>query len=211
MPSLGLRVGSALERRFFQLFKGRGIAAMQFSWPALGCLASIAGPMPTCQREPRVTGGRAAEHPALPLGRPRPSRRVARLHRPAHVRRQHGGRADPQGFRQESEARSKQPPRPPGALPRMTFHGAKGLEPDHACPAGVAEDMLPPFHRAKAGRQSTELEKGTTQLLRRGCAAPEGPDAQPCPAVSGETQAPVALPRGDVPAFDTLSPSATKS
>lgn len=75
-----------------------------------------------------------------------------------------GGSESLDGFLQELEMRSKEPPLGPGTVSLATIHGAKGLEFDVVFVVGLAEEILPSWHSVKTGVANAALEEE-----RRGC------------------------------------------
>jgi len=62
-------------------------------------------------------------------------------------------------YLQEMDMLSKAAPRPEGALPCITVHGAKGGEFNHVFLAGMAEEVFPSFQAVRKGPYSPEMEE----------------------------------------------------
>lgn len=62
-------------------------------------------------------------------------------------------------YLQEMDMLSKAPPRPEGAIPCITVHGAKGGEFQHVFLAGMAEEVFPSFQAVRKGPRSPEMEE----------------------------------------------------
>ena len=62
-------------------------------------------------------------------------------------------------YLQEMDLKSKAPPRPPGSIPCLTVHGAKGLEFKHVFLIGLADEVFPSYQAVKKGPDSKEMEE----------------------------------------------------
>jgi DNA helicase-2/ATP-dependent DNA helicase PcrA len=62
-------------------------------------------------------------------------------------------------YLQEMDMLSKATPRPDGAIPCITVHGAKGGEFKHVFLAGMAEEVFPSFQAVRKGSNSQEMEE----------------------------------------------------
>jgi DNA helicase-2/ATP-dependent DNA helicase PcrA len=62
-------------------------------------------------------------------------------------------------YLQEMDMLSKAAPRPEGAIPCITVHGAKGGEFHHVFLAGMAEEVFPSFQAVRKGPRSAEMEE----------------------------------------------------
>lgn len=62
-------------------------------------------------------------------------------------------------YLQEMDMLSKALPKPDGAIPCITVHGAKGGEFNHVFLAGMAEEVFPSFQAVRKGADSLEMEE----------------------------------------------------
>lgn len=75
------------------------------------------------------------------------------------ILRNYGRSVELDQYLQHLDLESKEPPAPRDAVALMTIHAAKGKEYEIVCLVGMAEDILPSYHSAKAGPSSAEMEE----------------------------------------------------